>query len=893
MWRPGDEPIPGYCLERFLGRGNFGEVWLARAPGGTSAALKFIDLSGKNGIREFRGITRVKGIKHANLMPITAIWMLDENGQLVDDRQLQQYDPQRDTGDGATDTLAVTSQSRPRAGCLVVAMLAGDKNLGERLEECQEEGLPGIPVDELLVYMEEAAKGLDRLNLLEHDLGDGPMRIQHCDIKPANMMLVGGAVLICDFGLAQVLGDSHVNQSITGSPAFMAPECFEKGGTSANRDQYALAIAYHELRTGALPFDDESYGAVRDAHAKGTLNLSRLPEAEQQVIRRATSPRPSDRYASSSEMVQALKETVHPAAARGTAAPPARRWGVVAALACLVGIVAAFAAWPWLFSSPTVDLSVLPEDARVQIDGQAQTTENGRLTLPLTDRQTVRIRVFHDSGWYDEIDQEFTKDQLARRDYQLQLQRLAELRFQPADVQVRVDDVGQTVRDGKLRLLLDDEAPVRITVSDPDGMYQTLDRLYSARELRDQGLRIELQPSAQHHVQAAYQLYEEGMLDQARERFRAAVELGHATSVRTVDLAQQTTGAIRLAHLGPRGRWLVTASKNTEALFLWDLSAPDPAASALALQAHDDLVNCADFSSDERWLVTGGRDKQVRLWDLQAATAPPSRVLGQHASDVVSVAVDPVAQWIASADFAGTIHVWPIGAQSVSEPTATLAATSEIRQVLVDPSGQWLVALSELGELFGWDMRSDDPSTTLRTFATPEHEIKCLAFAPDGHRLYAGASGGTILEWDLTGGHVSPSRTRGGHSDDVEVLVVSQDGTLLLTGGADREVRVWQLSAGQEKEPRTLLGHDHLISALALSANGRWLVSGSWDKTIRLWDLQSSNPAATCMELDELDERVRDVATDANRRWLVACGVDGQAMLWDFRDLLLNATAGK
>ena len=93
MWRPGDEPIPGYRLERFLGRGNFGEVWRARAPGGTTAALKFLDLSGKNGLREFRGIKRVKGIKHANLMPITAIWMLDEDGKLLDDNLLQQFDP--------------------------------------------------------------------------------------------------------------------------------------------------------------------------------------------------------------------------------------------------------------------------------------------------------------------------------------------------------------------------------------------------------------------------------------------------------------------------------------------------------------------------------------------------------------------------------------------------------------------------------------------------------------------------------------------------------------------------------------------------------------------------------------------------------------------------------
>src|SRR5262249_16919680 len=139
---------------------------------------------------------------------------------------------------------------------LIIAMGLGEKSLMDRLRECQKQGLPGIPRDELLEYMENAARALDFLNQPRHDLGSGPVAIHHCAIKPQNILIVGGAAQVCDFGLARVLGDVRVTQA-QWTAAYVAPEVVadQAGKPSKSTDQYCLAITYIELRTGALPFD--------------------------------------------------------------------------------------------------------------------------------------------------------------------------------------------------------------------------------------------------------------------------------------------------------------------------------------------------------------------------------------------------------------------------------------------------------------------------------------------------------------------------------------------------------------------------------------------------------------------------------------------------------------
>ena len=327
MLSKGLEFSPGYRLDSFLGSGQFGQVWRIDAPGGTQLAVKFINLSDGQWEKEYKALKRVMPVRHPNLMSIISMWLLGPDGKAL-----------LATGEG--DTVATIGSSDPtrtldylqtaewtpepdevdwfekhggtvKGKWLAISMLLAGKSLLDRLKECTAEGLPGIPPKELIRLTEEAAKGLDYLNSAP-ELGLDGASLQHCDVKPANIVLLGGSAVVCDFGLAGIMEATQATQtSIAGTPSYMSPET-ANGKTSRNSDQYSLAITYYHLRTGKLPFSDGTVWQVLDFHRTGNLRFDDVSEAERQVLSKATALDWRQRYDSNLEMAEALRDALRP-----------------------------------------------------------------------------------------------------------------------------------------------------------------------------------------------------------------------------------------------------------------------------------------------------------------------------------------------------------------------------------------------------------------------------------------------------------------------------------------------------------------------------------------------------------------------------------------------------
>ncbi len=294
-YKPHNEPVPGYRIEACLGSGGFGEVWKGAGPGGTEVAVKIIDLTGQQGVQEFRSLRLVKKCHHPNLVPLHGYWLKDEEGKLIDEAALGWSEDS--SGNPSENTQATQNFNRPVE--LIVVMGLGSKCLHKRLLEVRQDGLPGVPPQELLDYMEGASRGIDFLN--------GQIGIVHGDIKPHNILVVGDAAAVCDFGLARAVETLRKTSMAPMTVAYAAPESF-RGKPTIKSDQYSLAITYVELRTGLLPFDEGlSPFDLMNTHVTGHLDLQRLPPYEREVIRRATALNPDERWNTCRDFARALQ----------------------------------------------------------------------------------------------------------------------------------------------------------------------------------------------------------------------------------------------------------------------------------------------------------------------------------------------------------------------------------------------------------------------------------------------------------------------------------------------------------------------------------------------------------------------------------------------------------
>jgi serine/threonine protein kinase len=264
----GLEPFPGYRLRRLLGHGSFAAVWEAETEDGRPVALKFLPAERQQAATpgEVRALQTIRQFPHPNLIRIDRVWC--------------------------------------QLGYIVIAMERADASLADLYASYRNETGTAIIPEHVCLLLSQAAAALDFLNARRHVVEDKTVAIQHCDVKPSNIMIFGETVKLADFGLAALIGGPIAARRPCGTPSYAAPEVF-RGRLSRHSDQFSLAVTYCELRGGQMPFAQPPRTFHPD-YFHPPPDLSTLRPPERPILARALAMSPEERWPSCSEFIDRL-----------------------------------------------------------------------------------------------------------------------------------------------------------------------------------------------------------------------------------------------------------------------------------------------------------------------------------------------------------------------------------------------------------------------------------------------------------------------------------------------------------------------------------------------------------------------------------------------------------
>ncbi|KIO24106.1 hypothetical protein M407DRAFT_77366 [Tulasnella calospora MUT 4182] len=304
---------------------------------------------------------------------------------------------------------------------------------------------------------------------------------------------------------------------------------------------------------------------------------------------------------------------------------------------------------------------------------------------------------------------------------------------------------------------------------------------------------------------------------------------------------------------------------------------------SLKLSDHRDSVYCLEFDSIHNVLVTGSRDKTIKIWSLTTGELRQT-LKDHHSGSVLCLKAIAAEGFMVSGSSDRTIIVWELG--GLGKESGEVTGT--VKRVLSGHAGgvldlrvdeNWIVSCSKDAVVRVWSRHTLEPYCDLMG-----HEGPVNAVGLQGDHVISASGDGKMILWDLQ--TRSKVRTFEGH--DRGLACVEFKGDHIISGSNDRKIKIWSASTGECLH--TVSGHDLLVRAISFDAESGKLISASYDKTVKVWDLdggeivvgKKTNVTATCVRefKDYHTSHIFDVKFDARR--IVSSSHDENIVILDF-----------
>ncbi|WP_428309729.1 protein kinase domain-containing protein [Hydrocarboniphaga sp.] len=884
------ELIGQYRLERPLGEGGMGEVWLARRADGlfeVPVALKLMHLHLAQSSARDRFVRegRILGqLTHGNVSRLLDAGVLP-GGQLY---------------------------------------LALEYIAGQRIDRwCDEHRLDvHARVRLFLQVCEAVAHAHAHL-------------VVHRDLKPSNILVTDdGVVKLLDFGIAKLVEDEQTQTpqsdltQVGGralTPDYAAPEQIEGAAITVATDVYTLGLILYGLLSGARPYRDVGRGSVRELERvildveprAASAAVTTQHDAGDSAALRATTPRrlrealrgdldtiigkalkksPKQRYPTVLALAGDLRAYLaeQPISARPDSlayrsAKFARRHGlhtrrvrIIAGLAIIFGAVALTTLWHWQQREKQQALDQQALRARV-----ALLYDNGRRELLA--HNEARAAVYLNEAYKLGVDTPALRYMLARA-------------MRVVDAQQRRIDTG---------------APLMTAQASPDGQHvfavgsdhslREYDRItgrlvFETRLAAEVDFNFEL--SAEYSPKGSLIWATSSQSDAPERRLRLfaadaaapPVQLlpgvsNYGTTPTPIDSDDQTVafidhdGAIVLAdRKGQQTSRIAGAFTSVGFCRDSDLLLAGTANGSLRILDRDGRlqrellglhgITVAQSSTPGCGIVAAGSDQgTVRAWDRLSGELLMS---GGHQQAIGDLKLDDSGSRLMSLS-RDSVAIWDPRSGTLIYSAKFRSHSQDLAQMR--PDGQVLARL-ESGRLSVLDPVS---GTDLYSLDGHIGAPATFAFDASNRRLLSGGADGALVLWNLPQRQLAeftqgPISAAAAAQNDPPATAVSfsHDGHWLFAGGADGGGAIWD--AKKRSRVAALEASGSPVSAVAFSPNDRWVAVGDWNQSLRILDRSSGKILRT---QHDMGGRFFLLEFAATGRVIAGAMAGGLAKLWD------------
>jgi len=737
-----------YRLGRFLGRGTFGEVYLAndikfQPPRPVALKILHPDLLAEEQARQDfeREASLLARFNHPNILRVL------------------------DFGVSQEQTFIVTEY-------------AGGGSLAQKLRPDPTQPPLRLSFEEAGYYLEQIGEALTEA----HSQG-----LIHRDIKPQNILLdQRGRALVADFGLAAVTTTATSSSvateaSVSGTPLYMAPEQWQGKARKAS-DIYALGIILYQMLTGFPPYLGSQYELMSQHINAPVPRLSRqaselnYPEALNQLFAQLLAKDPQQRPRPAKDCYQLYKKALATSNPQG------------------VGIKShptpdpepTVAIPPVLPASPNyVAGNLVPLIFQTTPPPATPTRRFSKKALTLFGIELLVILFLVSLLIVFLIGNK--PEEIASRQITASVFTTSQNTSPSSttgEITLAIQKLETTPTPSTTRL---ETFTSQATLTKPGNSPTPAPESRATTSLSNLSVVNPSQPIIQtllgHSDRVISVVFSPDGKLLASGSFDNSVKLWDVTTGKELKTLSGHTAGVRSVIFHPTGKWLVS-SANDKTIRIWDIASGREVGTFLG---HTAEVGALAFTPDGSLLVSGSDDTTLKVWDF--ASRRELRTLSGHSREVNSVAISPDGKTIASGGFDNLLKFWDLA--SGKELKNLTGHKNQIYSVAFSPTGDIVASASTDTSLKFWEVST---GKELKTLEGHKDEVLSVVFSPDGKTIASGGGNSepVIRIWNVESGQEIQKLS--GHSSGIRGLAISPDGKILASGSRDNTIKLWRIN---------------------------------------------------------------------------------------------------